>query len=260
MNLKILTGIFVIGIVLASIYFTNLKYTVTVSRVIDGDTIEIEGGERIRLLGIDTPERGQPLFKESTEFLEKLIKNKPIILETDIINRDKYGRLLRYIYIGDKFVNLELVKAGYAVTHIILPNKKYSEILLKAETEAKHANIGIWKFMNLTDIFCVGIYHFHYNAKGNDNENLNDEYVTFRNKCNYTINMSNWILKDTINTTYTFPEFYLMNKSMFTLYTGPGKNNSTHLYWNNNRAIWNNAGDILYLWNSNGILMLNYSY
>src|SRR3989338_8519092 len=77
-----------------------------VTNVIDGDTIVISGGERVRLLGIDTPEKGEFFYKEGKARLEELIENKNVTLEKEGDNKDKYGRLLRYIFLNDTNINL----------------------------------------------------------------------------------------------------------------------------------------------------------
>ncbi|MBI5065516.1 thermonuclease family protein [Candidatus Woesearchaeota archaeon] len=84
-----------------------------VTRVIDGDTLVLESGEKVRLVCINTPEKDQPGYEEAKQFLNKLTLNKEVRLEKDITNKDKYGRLLRYIYVGDTFVNREIVQQGY---------------------------------------------------------------------------------------------------------------------------------------------------
>lgn len=229
-----------------------------VTRVIDGDTVVLENNERVRFLGIDTPERGQYFYQESKEWLIDRIEGKKVGLESGREDRDKYDRLLRYIYIDNELVNIELIEHGFATAYIFNEDG-YSESILEAEAEAREKDLGIWA-IDIDNAFCVGIHYFHYNAKGNDNENLNDEYVTFRNKCFYPVNLENWILKDEAKKTYVFPEFILMNKSTATVYTGSGKDNETYLYWGSSRAIWNNAGDSLYLWDAESNLILNYSY
>ncbi len=116
-----------------------------VSRVIDGDTIELEDGERVRLIGIDATEFGDGCHDEATEKLEELILNKNIILESDVRNLDDYGRSLRYIYLGNMFVNFEMVRSGYAFTWPIEPNTKYSDEFESAEIYADTNNIGcLW--------------------------------------------------------------------------------------------------------------------
>ena len=97
----------------------------------------LQNGERVRLLGINTPEKGQPYYEEATNRLKELIEGKTIALEKDIEDKDQYGRLLRHIYIDDTFVNLEMVREGYANVYVIHPNVKYSSKFEKAEEEAK---------------------------------------------------------------------------------------------------------------------------
>ena len=124
--------------------------TVLVARVIDGDTVEVESGERVRYLGIDTPETVDPRRPEGCFGKEASAKNKELVegryvrLENDITDRDKYGRLLRYIYVDDKFVNLELVKGGYAVLLTLPPDVRHTDELLAAQKEAREAKRGLW--------------------------------------------------------------------------------------------------------------------
>jgi len=124
--------------------------TFKVTRVIDGDTIEIETGERVRYLGIDTPETVDPrkpvqcFGTEAAKKNKELVEGKEVRLEKDITNKDKYGRLLRYVYVGDIFVNLELVKQGFATSYTYPPDVKYQKEILAAEEEAREANRGLW--------------------------------------------------------------------------------------------------------------------
>ena len=236
-----------------------------VYEVIDGDTIKLQNGERIRLLAINTPELGQPYYEEARNRLKELIEGKTVTLEEDVEDKDQYGRLLRYIYVGDTFVNLEMVREGYANVYIISPNIKYSNEFKKAEEEeeAKTAERGIWQPSKSLSK-CIGILYFHWNAEGNDCYNLNDEYVTFKNTCSQSIDMMGWTVKDEANHIYTFPDFSLAGGSIVTLYTGSGKDTATELYWGSSghtcNAIWNNDGDTLYLRDMGGDLVISYGY
>ncbi len=86
----------------------------TVVNVIDGDTFELYNGERVRIICIDAPELDKRGGVESRAFLNGLINGREVTLENDTDDLDSYGRLLRYVYVGDVFVNRELVKEGYA--------------------------------------------------------------------------------------------------------------------------------------------------
>lgn len=115
-----------------------------VTKVIDGDTVHING-ESTRLICIDTPERGEEGYLKSTEFLESLILNKEVIVEEDITKRDKYNRLLYYIFTkkGD-FVNEIMVRQGYAEAYPYYPDTRLCPQILEAEKQAKADKIGIW--------------------------------------------------------------------------------------------------------------------
>ena len=101
-----------------------------VTQVIDGDTFQINTGEYVRLIGINAPERTEKYYDDSRLFLYSLINNKSIFLESDLDNRDNYGRLLRYAYSSQGLmINSELVKRGYAIPMEVIPNLKYRELI-----------------------------------------------------------------------------------------------------------------------------------
>jgi len=130
---------------------SSVSETFKVTRVVDGDTIEIEGGEKVRYIGIDTPETVDPRKPiqcfgiEASKKNKELVEGKTVRLEKDITDRDKYSRLLRYVWIDNLFVNLELVKQGFASSYSYPPDIKYQEEFLAAETEAREAERGLWK-------------------------------------------------------------------------------------------------------------------
>ena len=121
----------------------------TVERYIDGDTLVVEEGVevllyKIRLAGIDTPEKDQPLCKEATEALEDLVGGRKITLEKDP-SKDvgSFGRPLRYIVVDGKNLNIELVRLGYA--HLrYSKGLKYERELIEAEKEARENGRGLW--------------------------------------------------------------------------------------------------------------------
>lgn len=117
---------------------------VLVTRIIDGDTIEIENGVRVRYIGIDTPEIGEPYYLEATEANRQLVEGKSIRLEKDVEDNDQYGRLLRYVWVGEIMVNAELVKLGYAYSYSYPPNLKYQAHFLQLEKEAREQKRGLW--------------------------------------------------------------------------------------------------------------------
>jgi micrococcal nuclease len=123
----------------------------TVVRVIDGDTIQLAGGERVRYIGIDTPELHHPkkpveyMAKEAKEFNKKLVDGKKVRLEFDVQTTDKYGRFLCYVYVDDIFVNAKLMEEGYAQILTIPPNVKYADEFLRLQRKARQENKGLWR-------------------------------------------------------------------------------------------------------------------
>jgi len=117
---------------------------IKVKEVIDGDTIVLQSGEHVRYIGIDTPEKDQPFYQEANELNQKLIGTKEIRIEFDVQKKDKYGRLLAYVYAGKTFVNAELVRNGLANLYTVPPNVKHSDYFLKLQSEAKRKKLGIW--------------------------------------------------------------------------------------------------------------------
>lgn len=123
-----------------------------VARVVDGDTIELEGGEKVRLIGIDTPETVkpdtpvQPFGPEASAFTKQLLpEGQEIDLELDAEERDRYGRLLGYVYLPDgTMVNAAIMDAGLAQVMTIPPNVKYADLFLTLQQDARSDGRGLW--------------------------------------------------------------------------------------------------------------------
>lgn len=138
---------------------------ILVTRVVDGDTIQLESGERVRLIGIDTPEmhESDKLYRDSRKarqdtetikalgkkaygFTRGLLEGKRVRLEFDVERKDRYGRLLAYVYLKDNtLVNAEIVKQGYASLMTYPPNVKYVDELRKLYQEARENKRGLWQ-------------------------------------------------------------------------------------------------------------------
>lgn len=121
-----------------------------VERVIDGDTIKLSDGRTVRYIGIDTPEtkhptKGQECFGQAaSEFNALLVEGEIIQLEKDVSETDRYGRLLRYVWVEDELVNLTLVEQGFAVSSSYPPDIARQEQFRLAEADARHNNRGLW--------------------------------------------------------------------------------------------------------------------
>lgn len=130
----------------------------TVSNVVDGDTIDVifENGlkDRVRLVLVDTPETKhpnkpvQPFGPEASDFTERTLLNQDVELELDIQERDRYGRLLAYVYIDEKMINEQLLENGLARVAVFPPNTKYVDKFRSIEQQAKKKQLGIWSIEN----------------------------------------------------------------------------------------------------------------
>ncbi|MDR1068797.1 MAG: thermonuclease family protein [Clostridiales Family XIII bacterium] len=126
----------------------------TVTRVVDGDTIEVSldgTKEKVRLIGVDTPEsvhpdagRNVPYGKIAAEFTRSHLEGQTIGLEFDVQERDKYGRLLAYVYVNDVMFNDLLLAEGHARVATYPPNVKYVERFTATQTQARENREGMW--------------------------------------------------------------------------------------------------------------------
>jgi len=122
-----------------------------VERVVDGDTIILSSGERIRYIGVDSPEIDDNACysQESKLKNQELVEGKQVKLEKDVSDKDRYGRLLRYVYIDDQMVNELLVKEGVAIAKEYPPDVKYQNRFLELESEAQKNQFGMWSACDL---------------------------------------------------------------------------------------------------------------
>lgn len=125
---------------------------VTVKRIIDGDTIELASGEKVRYIGVDTPEKVSPnvstqcFADEASRYNQSQVEGKNVRLTQDTSARDRYGRLLAYVYLEDgRFLNEELVKKGYAFSSTYPPDTAKQKVLDQAQESARSQSLGLWK-------------------------------------------------------------------------------------------------------------------
>lgn len=112
--------------------------------ILDGDTFELENGETVRLIGIDAPEIFDPGGDIARDFLSYLILDKKIILLPGDEDKDNYGRLLRYVYIGDTSVNEEMIRRGYAEVRYLSQDDPNLDYYIQLEIEAEEKKAGLW--------------------------------------------------------------------------------------------------------------------
>ena len=216
----------------------------------------MSNNEHVRLIRINTPASERYFYGEAKEILKLLVLNKNVRLEKDVDNKDAYGRLLRYVYLGNLFVNLEMVKRGFANVFTFPPNVKYTDKFIEAERGARTNEVGLWEKSISSNIEI----NINFDAEGDDRINLNGEYVIFKNNNNFDINLSSWTIKDLSTNIYDFGKIIFKRGSNITLFSGKGSDSENKLYWNSTKPIWNNDHDTLYLRDADGLIVELYNY
>jgi micrococcal nuclease len=158
---KIITG--VIAITVAAITFmmpqTMEASDGVVTRVVDGDTIviQIDGiEEKVRLIGVDTPESVHPdesrnveYGKIASDYTEQMLLNREVEIELDVGERDRYGRILAYVYLDGKMFNELLLAEGHAKVSTVPPNVKYADRFVAIQNQARESKKGVWAYESL---------------------------------------------------------------------------------------------------------------
>jgi micrococcal nuclease len=231
--------------------------TATVAKVVDGDTVTLSDGRRIRYIGINTPERGQPYYQEATEVNRQLVAGQAVQLEFDVETFDQYGRNLAYVWVGGVLVNREIIAQGFANAFTVPPNVRYEAELRRAEREAREAERGLWA----GSLVALKIMHIEADAPGDDRQNPNGEWIEIANQGHETVQLRGYTLKDEANHIYTFADFSLGAGASFRLFSGQGQNTATMLYWGLvGESVWNNEADAAFLRDEGGALVDSYAY
>lgn len=210
----------------------------TIGRVIDGDTLVDNYGRTIRLLNINSPESNLPESQMSKNFL-KNFENQTLFIE--ITGEDKYNRFLGRIYSKDKYLNLEIVSLGLASKFLV--DSSELSIFDLAERDAVEKEKGIWKLSRYSKCIYVNL-----DERG--------EVVHIENACP-GLSFNGWYLKDESRKIYTF-ENIKVNK--IRLHSLNGEDNETDLFWKSNQNVWNNDRDTLYLFDSDGHIVVHHAY
>jgi micrococcal nuclease len=252
----------------ASTTTASVTGSIVLREVVDGDTIRvrIDGSEEtVRLIGINAPEAGECLADTATIRLEELIADATIELESDRSDRDRFGRLLRYVWVEDTLVNEALVADGLAIAVAFEPDTAYQDRLAAAQAQAERAGVGIWDAAACGTAAGVAlvIEHIEYDAPGDDAANLNGEWVEIVNTGDGEVDLTGWVLRDESSThRYAFPAgTTLPSGARLRVYSGCGDDTADSLHWCvSGSAIWNNDGDTAFLLDGAGNVVTNRSY
>jgi len=201
-------------------------------RVIDGDTIVI-GNNSIRLLGINTPERGEKYYEEAKKFLEDLILNKTIEIEKGRDDLDKYDRQLRYVFFEKENVNLKLIEQGFANPYFLSGKDKYSKNFYNAWDNCILKNINLCEKSKNKCSDCIFLKKLNYKTGE----------VILENMCSFNCDLTGWTIKAEGRKIIEINEIVKSNNEL-----------------NIKQDIWTDIGDSFYLRDKEGKLVLYYNY
>jgi len=244
------------------------------TEVIDGDTLHVvgPGGElKVRVIGINTPESGECYSDEAGRALEDLVDDVDLVLVTDQTDLDQFDRSLRYVETaGGVDVGAELVRGGYAISRRYEPDVARDARYSQLQDAAQRERVGLWALDACGDPVVEGLVievEINADAPGDDSENLNGEWVRFTSVADRPIDLKDWEVADeSASHRYSFGEFALEPSASVTLYTGcgddgPGDDGADELFWCNRQgAVWNNAGDTVFLRDPSGNLVAVFAY
>ena len=271
----------------------------TVTDVVDGDTIDVRfadgSTDTIRLLGVDSPEvRGGASPEEfegvpdteagaaclgaagdrASAFAKERLADAEVRVVVDPVadRRGGFDRLLAYVHVDGVDFNRALLTSGNARVYDSAFSR--SERYYATESAAQANRTGLWACRDPANATVGGsdgplataedglaLVAVHEDAPGNDNENLNDEYLVFRNEGEQPLDLGGWTVGDAAGHDYTVPDgFALGANETVTLRTGDGENTGETLYWGAGSAVWNNGDDTVVVETAGGETVLEYTY
>jgi micrococcal nuclease len=196
---------------------------INITEVIDGDTFEISTEQRVRLKGVNTPEKRQRGYDKAKDYLSQF-KGKILALEKS--DKDRYGRILGYLHYNKQLINREILEKGLGHLYYYEKDNYYND-MKKAEQKARQEQRGIWS--KSVSYGCIELLRLKYKE---EKRCKNQEQIILKNKCQ-DIEVT---LKDDATHIYDID----LDKG---------------IYKRNFSCIWNNNGDTLYIWDNNGLLL-----
>lgn len=219
------------------IFFTDngiVREKVEILRVLDGDTVELLDGRKIRLLNINTPEKGLAYSELGKVYLSTFSN-----VELETSGLDIYDRVLGRLYYKEIYLNLEIVKNGFAHSYLVHDSETRS--FENAEKYARENELGLWDKSEFYGCIEVEI-------------NKYDEYIDIIDSCD--VNFISWSIKDESTKTYVFEKEF---GEKFRLYSAKGEDKINEIYWGREN-IWNDNHDEVFIRDSNGLLVYYDSY
>lgn len=221
-------------------FVESQKETVSVIRVVDGDTIKINNSgkeDTVRLLGINTPEKGERYYKEAKDFLNLTLTGKEITLEKGRGDRDRYDRLLRYVFLNGENVNEKIIREGYANYYFPSGYDAHSFELIKAFDSCVKNNLYFCEASKDVCSKCIVLKEL----------NVKDQEVVLYNECENECDITSWSIKDEGRKKYIFGNYTLNGKEEVHIIVGSGKNTNNKLIWVRSDYVWNEDHDTIFL-------------
>jgi micrococcal nuclease len=221
---------------------------VQIARVIDGDTIVTTSNEHIRMLGINSPEKGEKFHDEALQSLVNLVNNKTVKLETEGI--DLYNRTLAYVFLNDENINLQQVRSGLANFYFPESTKTHYSEITNAWSKCLEENKNLCEKSKDKCAECIMLTKLDYKS----------QEAVFYNNCSFSCNLNGWWIKDEGRKEFVFHKFILNHKQDVTIKVGNKSNNQSVLFWAGETYVWTRTGDTLFLRDENGKLVLWKNY
>jgi micrococcal nuclease len=240
-----------------------------VTDVVDGDTIDVARGATemtVRLIGINAPESDECWSDEATAALVALVGPGPVWLTVDASDVDQFGRALRYVIDADgNDVGGLLIEQGAAIARSYPPDTANDDRYALLQEAARVSGRGLWAADACgagTESAATVEIDVHPDAAGDDNANLNDEWVRFTNTGAAPLDLDGWTVRDESSThRYTFEDLVLLPAGTVTLHTGCGTDTPSERFWCSiDSAVWNNGGDTVFLRDPAGNIVTSLGY
>ena len=219
--------------------------TTKITRIVDGDTVDSDIG-KIRLLGINSPEKGEKYYQEAKDFLNEELLNKTAIIEYGKDKTDRYNRTLGYLFLNDENINLKQVELGLANYYFPSGKDIYYDNFKEAWEICIKNNKNLCEKSKDLCAECIELKEFNYNS----------QEVVFYNSCNYNCNLNNWKIKDEGRKKFIFRDFNLEKEKEIKIKVGEGIDNGEILFWTGEDYVWTKTGDTLFLRDDQGKLVL----
>lgn len=236
-----------------------------VTRLFDGDSMEVEIDGRpdeVRLLGINAPEGDECYGETARETLAELIGRNAVTLVAAGEDRDGFGRMLRYLFVGDRDVNAEMVAEGHA-TVLQGDHPRNQEFALLSD-RAWEDRLGMWSPGTCgggPESDAIEIGEIRHDPPGPDDEVLTDEWIEIENRGADGVDLGGWILRDeSSQNRFRLPAVSLSPGDRLRVRTGCGPDSPSDLHWCSERSVWSNGGDTVILQDPNGNVVTRERY